>query len=206
MLYAGPCWDYDKSFGFDRPNRRDWRGTVLDLPPKFISWDLELMSDDEYQEYVRQTFEENYDALYNTLPQNVDEYYDKIHASLEMDRIKWNRGPEKLFRDSRNDIRYLKYFLYNRLHYMAEEYGIESEHENETLPDASLHDIILRLGNEEKVILTVDDGTLLNEDDLPDLKTLDYSGWVYNFDGRCEEITGFIPIYEDTTIVPDYSW
>lgn len=200
-LYAGPCWDFDKSFGYNRPGRRDWNNTILSLNPSYIRWDLSLASDEEYQDYVRQTFESYYPALDMRLFSHIDEYYDRIQASLEMDRIKWGRGPERLFRDSHNDIRYLKFFLDKRLQYLSKCYGISSECDNNVLSKDSLHYITLRIEDGEESVLAVQDGTLLKEEDLPEYDKSVYTGWVFDFDGRYEEVSGFIPVYEDLDLI-----
>lgn len=200
-LYAGPCWDFDKSLGYDLPGRRDWNATVLSIPPTFIWWDLKLTSDKEYHECVRQTFENYYNALDKLLFLRIDEYYDTIRASLDMDRIKWSRGPERMFENSQNDMKYLKYFLNRRLHYMAKCYGVSPGFYKEDLSDNSLHNITLKIENGAERVFTVKDGTLLKEEDLPEYDKNIYSGWVFDFDGRYERITGYIPVYEDLDVI-----
>lgn len=198
VMFAGPCWDYDKAFGCSR--RRDWNDTILRRESSYVIWDISLTSDEIYKDYLHKTFEEYHDSLYTVLLENIDQYYEKIRASVEMDRIRWNRGPSRLYENNSNDVRYLKLFLNKRINHLAEEYEDHPDIRQILLENRSTHKITLKNDIEEKTI-NVKDGTLLSEADLPAYDSNIYSGWFFDFDGRYEKVTEFIPIYEDMDIV-----
>lgn len=197
IMFAGPCWDYDKAFGCSR--RRDWNDTILSGDPSYIGWDMRLTSDEIYIKYLNQTFEQYYGELCTVLPENIDKYYKRIRDSVEMDRIRWNRGPSRMYKDSSNDVRYMKLFVLGRLKHLSEEYGGNPDESQLLLENQSSHKVTLKNDIGEEII-HVKDGTLLREADLPAYDSEIYSGWFFDFDGRYEKVTGFVPIYEDVDI------
>ena len=174
VMFAGPCWDYDKSFGCSR--KRDWNDTILTADPSYICWDLSLVSDEIYDEYLHDTFGEFYEMLYRVLNDNIDQYYDRIHDSIVMDRIRWDRGPSRMYEDSDNDIRYLKLFLNKRMDHLAEECGVNERQGNMSLENESMHKITLHKENGEETLFVLD-GTLLNVTDLPSYDNRIYDGY-----------------------------
>lgn len=200
-LYAGPCWDFDKSLGYCQPDRRDWNSTILTQEPKFSDWDLKLTEDEEYYDYVKKTYGRYTEKLDEILRENIDDYWKKISASVNMDRIRWNRGTKRLFRDSDDDIRYLKYFLYHRLQYLSDIYGAGYTFTDPEVIEDTFHEITIHTEDGKEETMTVADGMLLSQEDLPSFDRSKFEGWGFDFDGRQEVVSGFIPMFEDEDVI-----
>ena len=200
IMYAGPCWDYDKSLGYYRENRRDWTSTVLTVEPLCGDWDLRLTEDEEYEDYVAKTFGQYVNDLDNILCNKIDYYYDWINASTTMDRIRWRGTPRHIFEDDYNDVRYLKFFLYNRLQYLADEYDCKYVFSNPVPEEKINHKVTARFEDGQEELLWIPDGAWLDAIDLPDFDRDIHEGWYFNFYGQYEAVSGLIPIFEDVVV------
>ncbi len=206
VLRAGPCWDYDKSFGYPRYGARDWTNTELSLGGGKLDWDSKLTEDPEYYDYIRSIFSENIFDYSKAADSSIEKYYEKIKQSAQMDRIRWlNSWGLYMFSDCYNDIRYLKLFLSNRLQYLADVYNIDKTVPKEKINNDSIHELTLHMEDGTERKMRVLDGTLLTQNDLPMLVGDDV--WCFDFSGRPETVTGFIPVFEDMDLVvsaPNY--
>lgn len=199
-LYAGPCWDYDKSLGYCRTDRRDWTSTILTQEQQFMDWDLRLIEDEEYNRYVKETYRKYSENMNTILSENIDDYWNKISASVEMDRHRWNCGTKQLFREGEDDIRYLKFFLYNRLQYISDVYGLDYCFTDPEVTKDTRHEITIHTEDGREETMIVEDGVLLSQDDLPSFNKDKYEGWGFDFEGRHEVVSGFIPVFEDEEV------
>lgn len=110
-----------------------------------------------------------------------------------------------MFSDCYNDIRYLKLFLSNRLQYLADAYNIDKTVPKEKINNDSIHELTLHMEDGTERKMRVPDGTLLTQNDLPMLVGDDV--WCFDFSGRPETVTDFIPVFEDMDLIvsaPNY--
>ncbi len=206
-LYAGPCWDYDLACGKPLAGSYylDYTKSLLDkIPEDALDWDSLLMKDKEYKAYYNALFKESVPVFEDVIFHRIDAYADRISASLEMDRARWQNDetPIRFYSSPEDKYRYLKFFLYQRLFLLANICGYD-----ENLPEPSFsydgsHTIKFLYDDGSYETLEVPDGTLLGEKDLPGYGSDLYKGWEY----EREDIpfSPYIPVYEDMTLVVEH--
>lgn len=204
ILYAGPPWDYDGVYGESNGIWMDYTQTILDIntlresEELALDWNNVLYSFDECKHEIIAEYERVLPLYEYYLNEGIDECADYIHNSVQMDLIRWEYGKNQAghYDDYENTIKYLKYFIANRLNWLNSRWEIDTVYE---MPKTSneLHDISVSVG-EEKVFLQIEDGQCLKIGQLPEL-TDEYSGYVYQRDGQA--ISEYLPIYEDQVIV-----
>lgn len=131
LLYADPVWDYDSSMGYiDGWN--DYEQLGIDNPRMFsLNWYSFLYTNPQFYDKVVADFANLLPYMETLLDSKIDEYANMIRVSVSMDEIRWrniyssisnvnmmfpNRSPYINFD---NRIRYLKYFLANRLNFLC---------------------------------------------------------------------------------------
>lgn len=203
LMYAGPCWDYDHAMSSADDERGIWQHDYNSecFPPS--SMDGALISYNWYMEYVKSVFNENkksFESLYTT---QIDSYYDKIKYSLCMDRARWKDSEEQIgvysgrYESLENNIRFLKQFIYNRLLFMSQYYGVDLDLPIMDLNNGSTHTLTFLFDDGRVEKINVSDGELLSDDEIPAFDAEEYSGWMFG-DGFI--FSKYIPVYEDLTL------
>ena len=201
MLYAGPVWDFDRSGGYvgpssDVPGFRDYTGDLsLMKDEEALDWDDRLMEDDGYAGYLRETFA-RYERVYDRmLNKTIDAYYRKIRSSAAMDRIRWEDDTVGQYRTYENDVRYLKFFLYNRLMYLNDKYGTDIRPDVPYEDTGETHVLTFVYNDGSEVRLTAKDGALIPDSELPGHP----EGMMWYSKYMSEFFSEYIPVYEDMT-------
>lgn len=142
LLFAGPAWDYDLSYGNIRQEGfvKHSYGHSFYLPTYGSRefWYNNLIAHPVFEQLVIETYREAFHPLLEVLMglcpadgyapvQSLDDYHDAIKQSAEMNFVRWNpasikdyyKGAGKTF-DSGVD--YLKYFLEYRLAFLDDEW------------------------------------------------------------------------------------
>ncbi|MBE5852726.1 MAG: hypothetical protein E7299_07235 [Lachnospiraceae bacterium] len=204
VLYAGPPWDYDNSYGDSQGEWLNYTHTILDLDAIreaegfSLDWNVALLSFEICHDEVVQEYERVLPIYVYYLDKGIDEYKETIYDSIQMDMTRWDYGKYQAgyYYDYNNTIRYLKYFLTNRLACLNEQWGIACE-----LPPLETRDIVhkvyVQVGDETTVI-EVSDGQCVSEEELPELSE-EYRGYLYERDKSA--FSSYLPIYEDQWIV-----
>ena len=198
ILKAGPLWDYDRAFGEALPQ---YTLSIGDYPGNMHDWYMQLYADEEFKEKMISYYRQLLPFFEDMLDGGIDEYADYISASVKMDAVMWpneyNQSDMMGYLEYDNHIKYLKFFLANRLNYLNEIWEI-SDWKFE-VPEAT--------GKEHAVQFVMDDGSLLETKKVPDgsiiegipqLDTDKYLGWQMNEDGKI--YNSYIPIYEDVVL------
>ena len=98
ILYAGPCWDYDKSCGIGGRGRDYTESTLDDYSLEPLDWIERLMAYPYFRKYVAELLENKKIFFESVVSSGIDNYYNKIYASLVMDNIRYgNDGSEEAF-------------------------------------------------------------------------------------------------------------
>lgn len=196
MLYVGPVWDYDRSFG-----HFDW---VIYDPDKemseyrqseMISWISYLEENEEFMDTCRQLYAERVRAYVVELVEHgVDEYAKKLEQSVQMDGIRWS--DQKSYYESFDaNVRYLKFYLCERIRLFDRKFGYEGQDVPEFVGNGSTHQVTVLYGDEEQVF-TVEDGECFPEPWEVDAGV--YLGWFDSDSWIC--YNSKLPILEDMDI------
>lgn len=205
-LFAGPCWDYDNAAGQeDEPEVfLDYTRSLSDkdvvaqrwTDKEMLNWDINLYhKDDSYRKHMMTIFSESRHEFESIIFEKIPEYRDTINASVMMDNIIWpeTRKPYQRYDDN---IRYLQFFLYQRLVSMSK--MLEDHHPLKpfSVNSDETHTVTFITKGKKDSVITCHDGYQLSETDLPEYNKV-LSHWEkkglyyvnYSF---------FRPIYEDT--------
>lgn len=202
LLYAGPVWDYDSALGECNAGYAEgwyvnYHNSILDKGSEF-NWYSLLYENEQFKEEVRRQYKKLMPYLKEVIDQTVDLYAESINDSVAMDSIRWrNEETDKPgnYVNFDSNVRYLKYFLCERLNWLSERLGVDGytfrwSSENDT------HEIVLSIdGNMAKKML-VKDGMTLSE--LPALNEDKYWGWYFEYSD--EKYREQLPILEDAKL------
>ena len=206
-LFAGPPWDFDGTCGEAGWKYMDPTGSILkeekDRQP--LKWYALLCnSSPEFNTETRKYFNMYMNIYKDLILSGIDAYYDRIHASMAMDRALYGRtgyGPEYTipgYYDSvYNNIRFTKYFLYNRILYLAQLWDTDPGFTCEDLNDGTFHTLTLIYPDGSVSTQKTADGTILQPSSLPEFDPDEYDGWYYEANDLPVSI--FLPVFEDTT-------
>lgn len=204
-LYSGPAWDYDNAFGAYSADAEsashDYEHSILDYCaslPNRLRWYAALYETSEMRQRVIEEYMKILPFMEDVLENKIDEYAQRIRVSVQMDQVRWNSElASENFANSYvsydANVRYMKYFIANRLNWLGERWGVE--HELFMIPsNEEMHTVTF--ANYEGVIDTIEipDGEELLE--TPEYDASIYQGWVNQYTG--EKYRRQIPILEDT--------
>ena len=205
ILYAGPIWDYDGTFGESNGAYLQYDESVLHQleltePQNILDWDIRLAKNPEYREMMRQVYFEIYPQILELLNFKIDYYANKIRTSIVLDSIRWDYGNWEAghYASYDNNIRYMKFFLKQRINMLNEQFGIDEKLVEES--NGSYHKLIC-VYEDQIYEFDIKDGDIFKEADLPPYDNEKYSGWCYQRDELffCE----YLPIFEDVVLLPN---
>ncbi len=207
-LYAGPPWDFDCVCGEGANRYLDYTGSILDEDEerKPLAWySLLYKGSPVYRQKVHDVFIEYEPVFQRLITTGIDEYFDKVSASVRMNNTLYGRngyGPDYTvqgYYDSVSDnFRYTRYFLCNRLLYLSEQWGTDKRIPVQRFDNGSRHSVSFVFPDGHTEQLQVDDGSTLEEDMLPDHDKEGYEGWAYEANDIL--FSPFLPVYEDVTL------
>jgi len=200
-LYAGPLWDYDRSMGWIP----DYETPVGDIPNDMAGWYMTLYQDEDYYKTLVEKHQKLLPYVEKLLDVDIDKYAATIKASVMMDEVLMDRYGTRppngaiTYKEYNSYIRYLKYFLANRINYLNSVWEIPYKELSAPLSTGEYHEVIFQdeLGNviETRLIL---DGECIS--DIPTLDANKYKGWYMDKASATEAFVDKIPIYEDTVL------
>lgn len=208
LLHAGPLWDFDSSMGEDGGYWLDSKGTILKEPelryPNGLEWYNLLYDEQQFKTKVTECLMDGLPVFNELLRHGIDDYYNRIAASLRMDNIVWERRGSHAstvpgyYNEPYSNFRFIKSFLYKRLCYLANSYQINAYVFEPNASSGQPHQVSFIYPDGNSVCLSVLDGSLLKESDLPGYDSSLFKGWKYlNTQMLYYES---IPIYEDTVL------
>lgn len=202
MLYSGPAWDYDNSFGecnTDDERGYDYEYSVVEIcgnNPNVLNWYAKLYEMPQMQRCVAEEYEALLPYFEELLDHGIDDYARTIEDSVKMDRTLWSTvNTEEVsgkFSNYQSNIKYMKYFIAKRLNWLCARLGVN--HEEFQIPaNGEMHTVTF--ANYEGVIgiVEVEDGTEM--ENMPEYDESVFQGWVYQYNG--EQYRRQIPIYDD---------
>ena len=203
-LYAGPSWDYDIAY-----NEPLELGTVSPfedipyIPTESLDWFSILAQDDVFTEQIAQILSDAEPVFHDIIDNRIDMYQNTIEKSVKTDLLRWYGSASPLttqsgmFINYPEKIRYLKYFISNRLEYLYGVYGIEHNPFIWT-PSDSTHEVTFcdfETG-EEIETRTVADGSFITE------YPKGYESYIAIFKYKQdEEYSPLLPVLEDMILL-----
>ena len=125
ILYSGPIWDYDRALG---GYISDYEAAVEAKPNNMNPWYMSLYQDEEFYGELVENYRKVLPYAQKMLTQGIDEYADMIRPSVEMDTVLMHAyaEPNETISYTCFDsyIRYLKFFMANRLNYLNSLWGV----------------------------------------------------------------------------------
>lgn len=204
LLHAGPVWDYDSSMGWGKLGTGEWtdyeQSTLNPLREEELNWYPALYRDEAFYNEVTGKFEKLLPYMETLLNTTIDQYADTLRASVAMDAARWHNAYEKSnerghYETYDNNVRYLKFFLSNRLNFLCKRWNI-SYKEFAACTTGEMHEIKFVHNGEVVETRQVMDGDALTE--LPYLDEEHYFGWSW-YNAENKVYRGKLPIYEDCT-------
>lgn len=194
LLYAGPVWDFNGAFGRKDGIWSNYEFSMLDSYDATLNWYKKLYNDEVFRSRVIEIYSNALPRMEELIETKIDIYADYIRKSVELDKIRWaDVSPPERYVEFDNSVRYLKFYLVNRLNWLNERWGVDyGKLSLQTVE--STHEITFWLDEELIETRVVADGEVLEQ--LPYLDEYVYEGWcITNND---EKYGGWVPIYEDT--------
>ena len=140
LIYAGPSWDYDLSFGNMKDHGYRPEGRYIVLPRKTSNLWWLLSKHESVMKQVKKIWKEQFRPAAAVLLgesegtpggclRSIDEYRAEIEASAEMNFARWGINSEASARDAGESFdhacRYLKNWIAQRTAWMDGQYGTE---------------------------------------------------------------------------------
>ena len=202
LLYAGPGWDYDGSFGELSCGIRDYNESILNLGElrgkKTIKWDKTLLENEAYYEELLGSYLELRPLFISTYETAIDDYADTIRSSACMDIIRYPYSVnDTLYLDFENTVRYIKFFMYHRILFLDEMFGIDSSDIEPPYTTDEMHTVTITYFGSSSELQSLD-GDLINEEWFAGYATDSDYRWQYK--DKNETISFCTPIYEDFEI------
>ena len=191
VLKVGPLWDYDRAMGVSMP---DYETAIGDYPDTMNDWYMPLYADEEFFQILLSYYEQLLPYLEELLETKIDSYVEQLDPSIAMDTTMWPL--EGVYAEHESYVRYLKYFLANRIRFLNEVWNVAG----------LTFEGDFTSGEEHTVRFYAEDGTLLDSYPVKDgecitsLPELDQDSfeWRYHLDGK-----GFdthYPVFEDVDL------
>ncbi len=207
-LYAGPVWDYDGAMGelnngWMEGKGVDYRGSTLQYfrsEEDILGWYASLYQDEVFFDEMRNVYRAALPELKWILEKKIDNYAEQIRASVQMDEVRWQNVDTAgdypgHYESFDNNVRYLKYYLANRLNFLNEQWDIFWK-DFEVEENKAVHEVVFKNGEEIVEVRQVEDGACIT--DVPPLDEEIYWGWYYEHSG--EKLRDVIPVYEDIVL------
>lgn len=198
LLYSGPVWDFDRSIGACQMVI-NYNTSLNGSPNWMYEWYEPLYNDSEFEAVVLQKFGIAVDFYRNLLYNGkLDEYVEEIDASRKMDQIICDSryySPTWTYKEYDNQIRFVKYFIANRMNYLMDQWGLAVTYGYFSVQESNGEYHTVRFIDQNGNIIRTEE--VLDGDTLicPEYDTSIYEGWKMYGLGNCYSDT--IPIYED---------
>ena len=201
LLYAGPAWDYDVTFG----NYVNWLG-VTQINPRSLtrlsshqdatSWFYALCQKEAFQELVKVYYAESISPLLERwIGGELDATKESIQASADMDYARWKRAYQvnSYYAEREDSYRWLKTFISERKDFLDEVY----------LEGVEYHSVKLMIEDAIYDTLYIRDGEQLGELPLVSGENRVFTSWTLEDSGI--EPHSYMPVYEDMMINANFS-
>lgn len=191
-IFAGPVWDFDVAFGncnLDEIASNPVGITRLSdhvYGTEVFAWLYE--KEDFYNDMVTLYEQKALPYLKSLLAGGIDRMVSESRQSAKMDSIRWENLENRYqyYEEYDNDVRYLKYFIQERVNFLNSVW----------LNGESYHNVTFVVDGEAWQIFCVKDGLIAGEEPIPARYSSLFMGWVTQTGIPYDR---YKPIYEDMT-------
>lgn len=134
--------------------------------------------------------------------ETIDSYAKQIETSVKNDDLMWRGSRGRNYRAGtyltwESDVRYLKWFLTNRINYLCEDMDIERD---ELIFEVQgVHEVTFITGGEIIAQADVPDGQPIDFAQIPELASYDNTQWRFEYSGECYNTA--LPVLENCRLV-----
>lgn len=207
-LYAGPMWDYDGAFGEFTRLGIWWndpaeilmeRSAEEFLQEGRLSWYTYLYRDEAFLTLMKEVYIEALEELRQMAEEDIPAHAAVIAASAACDRIRWPASQglahEGKYESWENNVRYLQYFLGQRINSLCLAWDIPWE-PIQFRGNGTRHTVAFLRDGEQVATLQIRDGDLLPQEVMADFYPEGYYliaqyGGLFTLD---------LPVLEDCTL------
>lgn len=191
-IFAGPVWDFDVAFGNCNLDEIASNPVGITRLSDHV-YGTEVFArlyekEDFYSDMVMLYEQKALPYLKSLLAGGIDRMVSESRQSAKMDSIRWENLENRYqyYKDYDNDVRYLKYFIQERVNFLNSVW----------LNEESYHNVTFVVDGEAWQIFCVKDGLTAGEEPIPARYSSLFMGWVTEAGVPYDR---YKPVYEDMT-------
>ena len=191
-IFAGPVWDFDVAFGNCNLDEIASNPVGITRLSDHV-YGTEVFArlyekEDFYSDMVMLYEQKALPYLKSLLAGGIDRMVSESRQSAKMDSIRWENLENRYqyYKDYDNDVRYLKYFIQERVCFLNSVW----------LNEESYHNVTFVVDGEAWQIFCVKDGLTAGEEPIPARYSSLFMGWVTEAGVPYDR---YKPVYEDMT-------
>ena len=191
-IFAGPVWDFDVAFGNCNLDEIASNPVGITRLSDHV-YGTEVFArlyekEDFYSDMVMLYEQKALPYLKSLLAGGIDRMVAESRQSAELDSIRWENLENRYqyYKDYDNDVRYLKYFIQERVSFLNSVW----------LNEESYHNVTFVVDGEAWQIFCVKDGLISGDEPIPARYSSLFMGWVTEAGVPYDR---YKPVYEDMT-------
>ena len=191
-IFAGPVWDFDVAFGNCNLDEIASNPVGITRLSDHV-YGTEVFArlyekEDFYSDMVMLYEQKALPYLKSLLAGGIDRMVAESRQSAELDSIRWENLENRYqyYKDYDNDVRYLKYFIQERVCFLNSVW----------LNEESYHNVTFVVDGEAWQIFCVKDGLISGDEPIPARYSSLFMGWVTEAGVPYDR---YKPVYEDMT-------
>ena len=191
-IFAGPVWDFDVAFGNCNLDEIASNPVGITRLSDHV-YGTEVFArlyekEDFYSDMVMLYEQKALPYLKSLLAGGIDRMVAESRQSAELDSIRWEslENRYQYYKDYDNDVRYLKYFIQERVNFLNSVW----------LNEESYHNVTFVVDGEAWQIFCVKDGLTSGDEPIPARYSSLFMGWVTEAGVPYDR---YKPVYEDMT-------
>ena len=191
-IFAGPVWDFDVAFGNCNLDEIASNPVGITRLSDHV-YGTEVFArlyekEDFYSDMVMLYEQKALPYLKSLLAGGIDRMVAESRQSAELDSIRWENLENRYqyYKDYDNDVRYLKYFIQERVSFLNSVW----------LNEESYHNVTFVVDGEAWQIFCVKDGLTSGDEPIPARYSSLFMGWVTEAGVPYDR---YKPVYEDMT-------
>lgn len=200
-IYAGPVWDFDNAYG--NSSKAEWtnydKGILDHRRDEALDWDDHLFENSEFRAALKEKYIEIRPILVRIYQEDIDAFTEQFGMAMQMDCDRW--PPDDVggghFKNYENNIRYLKFFIYHRIHHLDQLFDLE--YDELDAPEKRKESHVMVFAQEIPVVFEVEDGECVSYEMLESYGVDTDVEWRH--EGNDIQFSPYVPVYEDVVYI-----